>query len=81
MLKKFPPYETNVTKKCSLFSFANSSQFFLFTVLIRAEAGLSKTCMGFYILDSVSLLLKFIFLFNKKDGLFDFKMSQFFSKL
>ena len=34
-----------------------------------------KQCVGFSIFDSVSLLLKFIFLFNKIHGLFDFKTS------
>ena len=29
--------------------------------------------MGFSIFDSISFLLKFIFLFNKMHGLFDFK--------
>ena len=32
-----------------------------------------KLCVGFSIFDSVSFLLKFIFLFNKMHGLFDFK--------
>ena len=31
-----------------------------------------KVCVGFSIFDSVSFLLKFIFLFNKKHELFDF---------
>ena len=31
-----------------------------------------KVCVGFSIFDSVSLLLKFIFLFNKIHGLFEF---------
>ena len=34
-----------------------------------------KLCVGFSIFDSVSFLLKFIFLFNKMHGLFDFKTS------
>ena len=32
-----------------------------------------KLCVGFYIFDSVSFLLKFTFLFNKKHGVFEFK--------
>ena len=32
-----------------------------------------ELCVGFYIFDSVSFLLKFTFLFSKKHGLFDFK--------
>ena len=42
----------------------------------------SKLSMGFSIFDSVLFLLKFIFFFNKRYGLFDFKMSSWFhSKL
>ena len=37
-----------------------------------------KLCVGFSILDFASFLLKFIFLFNKKHGLFGFKISSFF---
>ena len=32
-----------------------------------------ELCVGFYIFDSVSFVLKFTFLFSKKHGLFDFK--------
>ena len=34
-----------------------------------------KLCVGLSILDFVSFLLKFVFLFNKKHGLFNFKTS------
>ena len=34
-----------------------------------------KLCVGFFIFDSVLFLLKFIFLFNKKYELFEFKIS------
>ena len=34
-----------------------------------------KLCVGFSTFDSILLLLKFIFLFNKMQGLFDFKTS------
>ena len=34
-----------------------------------------KLCVGFSIFDSLSFLLKFIFLFNKMHELFDFKTS------
>ena len=34
-----------------------------------------ELCMGFSIFNSVSFLLNFIFLFNKKHGIFDFKTS------
>ena len=69
-------------KKCALFSFTSSnwSQFY-FTfansymncckVLLSKSAG--EWGGGFSIFDSISLLLKFIFLFNKKHILFDFK--------
>ena len=36
-----------------------------------------KACVGFSIFDSALFLLKFIFLLNKKHGVFDFKMSEF----
>ena len=39
-----------------------------------------KVREGFFIFDSVLFLLKFIFLFNKKHGLFDFKALSFLSK-
>ena len=34
-----------------------------------------KLCVGIFILDSISFLLKFTFLLNKMRGLFDFKTS------
>ena len=34
-----------------------------------------KVCVGFSIFDSVSFSLKFKFLFSKRHGLFDLKMS------
>ena len=40
-----------------------------------------KSFMGFSIFDSVSFLLKFVFLSNKMHGLFDFKTSYYLSKL
>ena len=40
-----------------------------------------KACVGFSILDSVSFLVKFRFLLNKKHGLFAFETSKFLSKL
>ena len=50
----------------------------LITVLIL----IGDVCVGFSISDSVSILLKFIFLLKKMhNGLFDFKMSYFLSKL
>ena len=40
-----------------------------------------KLCVEFSIFDSISFLLKFIFLVNKMYGLFNLKTSQFLSKL
>ena len=53
-----------------LFSSSNSSQFyFWFAILIwSGHKGISKTICGIIHLDSVSFLLKFIFLFNKIHG-------------
>ena len=42
---------------------------------------LSKTVCGIFHFDSVSCLLKFIFLFNKMHGIFDFKTLWLLSKL
>ena len=38
-------------------------------------------CVGFSISDSISFLLKYIFLFHKTHGLFDFKTLKFLLKL
>ena len=40
-----------------------------------------KLCVGFSIFDSVSFLLKFIFLFNNMHGIFDFKTPQFLLRI
>ena len=40
-----------------------------------------KVCAGFSTFDSISVFLKFTFLFNNEQGLFDFKTSKFLSKL
>ena len=42
---------------------------------LKHKVCLSKAVCGFSILNSISFLLKFIFLFNKIHGLFDFKTS------
>ena len=78
MLRKFPWNKINGTKN-GLFFFAspNSSQFTFtlrFLYELKHQVCLSKSGkMGFSILDSDSFLLKFVFLFNKMHGLFDFK--------
>ena len=69
-------------KKCPLFPFvsSNSSQFY-FNLRFLDELSWStrfvslKLCVGISIFDSVSFLLKFIFLFSKMHGLFEFKTS------
>ena len=42
---------------------------------LKCKAHLSKIGVGFSIFDSVSFLVKFVFLFNKDHVLFDFKTS------
>ena len=78
--KKFSLDKINGTKN-SLFLFRELQ---LITVLLLiCDSYMSwstrfvslKLCMGFSIFDSVSFLLKFIFLFNKMHRLFDFKTS------
>ena len=78
MLKKFPSDKINGRKM--LFFFFRELQ--LITVLLLIYGSYMnrstrfvalKLCVGFSIFDSVSFLLKFIFLFNKIHGLFDFK--------
>ena len=75
MLKKNSFGQNKRYKKCPLLSFAgsNSSQvYFSFAILLLAEAQSLKLCVGFSILDSVSFLLKFVFLLSRKYGLFNF---------
>ena len=48
---------------------------FQFLYELKRMFHLPKLCVGFSIFDSVLFLLNFIFLFNKKHGLFDFKTS------
>ena len=73
---------TNLKNKSYIFPFFYFREIQLITVfsLIRnpymswgARFVSRKECVGFSISDSVSLLLKFMFLFNKKYGLLDFK--------
>ena len=66
IFKKFPLDKTNGTKNA-------------FSLLLRAPTHHSfislKLRVGISIFDSASFLLKFIFLFNKMSGPFDFKTS------
>ena len=78
MLKKFPSDKINGTKN-ALFFLSRAPTYHSFTFSLpflyelKHKVHLSKTACGIFILDSISFLLKFIFLFNKMDGLFDFK--------
>ena len=79
MLKKGPWDKVNGTKNALFFlSQAPTHHNFTFELWffyeLKHKVHLSKT-VGFSIFDPVSFLLKFIFLFNKMYGLFDFKMS------
>ena len=47
---------------------------------LKHKVYLSRTVCGIFHFRFRRILLKFIFLFNKKHGLFDFKTSKFFSK-
>ena len=80
VLKNFPSDKIDVTK--NTFFFFRELQFITVLLFIRdslwAEA---QGSVRFSIFDSVSFLSKFIFLFNKKNGLSDVKTSQFISKL
>ena len=80
ILKKFPLDKINGTKN-ALFFFREHQ---LITVLLLiCDSSISwstrfvsvKLCLRFSVFDSVSFLLKFIFLFNKILGHFDFKTS------
>ena len=80
MLKKFRSDKINGTKN-ALFFLSRAQTHHSFTFDLRFLDELKhkfvslKLCVGFSIFDSVSFLLKFIFLFNKMHGLFDFKTS------
>ena len=67
---KFPSDKINNTKSALFFSFASSFYISRNTRLVSL-----KLCVGFSMFDSASFLLKFIFSFNKKQGLFNFKTS------
>ena len=80
MLKKFPSDKINGTKNALFFlSGATTHCSFTFNLQIfyelKHKVRLSKTVCGVFIFNSVLFLLKFIFLFNKMHGLFDFKTS------
>ena len=80
MLKKFSSEKINVTKNALFFlSRAPTHHSFTFNSRFLYEmkhmVHLSKSVWEFFHFRSVSFLLKFIFLFNEKHGLFDFKAS------
>ena len=80
MLKKFPLDKINGTKDALFFlSRAPTHHSFTFNLRflyeLKHKVRLSKTVRRISIFDYVSFLLKFIFLFKKLLGLFDFKTS------
>ena len=80
MLKKIPFDKINGTKNALFFLLrAPTNQSFTFNLRFLYELKHKfvslKLCVGFSIFDFFSFLLKFIFLFNKIHGLFDFKTS------
>ena len=68
MLKTFPSGKIKVNKSTLFFSFT------------KHKVRLFKTVCWIFHFRLCFVLLKYIFLFNKKHGLFDFKTSQFISK-
>ena len=79
MSKKFPSGQDERYKKSFFLLRVPTHHSFTFNLRflyeLKHKVCLSKPCVGFSIFDSVSFLLKFIFLFNKMHGLFDFKAS------
>ena len=78
MFKKFLWNKINVTKKLLFFLSLALTHHNMFTFNSQSLHELTdkdKAYVGFSILDSVSFLSKFIYLFIKKHGLFDFKTS------
>ena len=78
MLKKFSSDEISGTKNVLFFlSRSSTHHSFTFDLVflygLKHKVRLSKTVCGIF--DSISFLLKFIILFNKMHGLFDFKTS------
>ena len=79
MLKKFPSDKINSSKNALFFlPWAPTHYSFTFNLWflheLKQKVRLSKS-VGFFIFDSVLYLLKFIFLFNKMHGVFNFKTS------
>ena len=73
MLEKFPSDKANGTKYALIFlSRAPTHRSFTFNLLFLHELK-QKVCLSIF--ESVLLLLKFTFLFNKMHGLFNFKTS------
>ena len=69
----------NVRKNALFFSEFQVVTVFLLTrnsyMRWRTSFVSAKVCMEFPVFNSISFLLEFIFLFNKKHGLFDFETS------
>ena len=75
MLKKFPSEKINGTKNTLFFLWQTQTHHsFTFNLQfldeLKHKVRSLKLFVVFYIFDSVSLLLKFIFFFNKMHGLF-----------
>ena len=75
MLEKFPLDKINGTKKGPLFSQAPTIHSFTFNLELKHQVRLSKTIMRDFHFRFRLIFKKFIFLFNKMYGLYDFKTS------
>ena len=81
MLKKFPSEKISVKRQNVIFFISRAPIHHSCTFNSRffyelKHQGISlKGCGGLSVFDSVSLLLKFMFLLNKEHGLSDFKTS------
>ena len=79
MLKKFDSDKINGTKNCPVFLFCKLKFFPTLPLIYNSymswitRLASLKLCKGFFIFDSISILLKFIFFCNEILVLFDFK--------
>ena len=78
MLKKCPSDKINVTKNALFFHSRAPITVLLsirYSYMSCSARVISQLYVGFPNFDSALFLLQFVFLFNKKQGLFDFKTS------
>ena len=78
MLKKCPSDKINVTKNALFFHSRAPITVLLsirYSYMSCSARLISQLYVGFSNFDSALLLLQFVFLLNKKQGLFDFKTS------